>query len=56
MEGERTCYGCRYLLQGGDMVNACLRFDHDGENQGTTLRDDPPSPLYEDCHTPGVER
>jgi len=50
------CYGCRYLCQGGDGVNACLRFDHGGELQGTILRDDPPQPIYDDCYTPTQER
>ena len=29
----------------------CVRFDHDGPQQGTMLRDDPPEPLYEDCYS-----
>ena len=51
----RTCYGCRYLCQSGDSTNGCLRFDYDGEFQGTTLRDDPPEPLYSDCFEPFAE-
>jgi hypothetical protein len=47
-----TCYGCRYLCQGGSGIDACLRFDHDGPLQGTVLHDDPPCPLYDDCYTP----
>jgi len=50
----RECYGCRHLLQGGSGLNVCLRFDHDGEMQGTILRDDPPEPLYPDCYGPFV--
>lgn len=50
---SRTCYGCRHLLQSGAGINVCLRFDHDGELQGTTLRSDPPEPLYGDCYTEG---
>ena len=30
---------------------SCVRFDHDGPQQGTMLRDDPPEPLYEDCYS-----
>lgn len=56
MSGHPMCYGCRYLCQGGDGVNACLRFDHGGELQGTILRDDPPQPIYDDCYTPTQER
>lgn len=45
-----VCYGCRYLVQSLG-ANACVRFDHDGPQQGTMLRDDPPEPLYEDCYS-----
>jgi hypothetical protein len=46
-----SCFGCRFLCQGGDGSNTCLRFDHDGDLQGTAL-DDRPEPLYPDCWTP----
>lgn len=45
-----VCYGCRYLVQSLG-ANGCVRFDHDGPQQGTMLRDDPPEPLYEDCYS-----
>lgn len=52
MSERGTCYGCQFLVQCGSGVSVCLRFDHDGDNQGTILLDDEPKPLYEDCYTP----
>ncbi len=49
---KTTCYGCRYLCQGGSGVDACLQFDYDGPLQGTVLNENPPRPLYDDCYTP----
>lgn len=46
-----TCFGCKYLAQSGDGVDACLRFGIDGPEDPNPriLIDYPPEPLFEDC-------
>lgn len=44
------CYGCRFLIQGGDGSNGCLKYGQPGEPASTPHNlSNPPTPLYRDC-------
>jgi hypothetical protein len=46
-----TCFGCRFLIQGGDGFNGCLQFsDPENGSDNSYPLDDPPKPLYDDCY------
>jgi hypothetical protein len=45
-----SCFGCWYLLQTGSGDCVCLRYDP--YEEGGTVLDDDPEPLYSDCYDP----
>jgi hypothetical protein len=50
MPETKTCYGCRYLLQGGDGENACAKFGEPGYPETPVSLAERPEPLYYDCY------
>jgi hypothetical protein len=53
-----TCYQCRWLLQGGDGSNGCLRYGdptYPGYPDTPASLDEPPTPLYGDCWEPAFD-
>ena len=44
-----TCYGCCWLIQGGDGSNGCLRYGEPGYPETPRSLDELPEPLYGDC-------
>lgn len=50
-----TCYGCCYLIQGGDGSNGCLKFSEPGYPAEARHLDAPPEPLYLDCYEERIE-